>query len=361
MEISAGNLNLLFTGYKKVFNEALESAQSQYKDVAMIVPSNTAQELYGWLDNLPGMREWVGGRVITRLGSQGFAIKNKTWEQTVAIDRDDIADDRYGLFSPLIRNMAVAGSAHPDELIFSLLGDGFKTKCYDGRNFFDTAHPVSMNDKKRGTYSNVFGSGKFAPWFLLDCSRPIRPLIFQNRRALTFIQKTNPQSDNVFFEKTFYFGADARYNVGFGIPQLAFACTDPLTPYNYSVVRAAMMSQRGENGRPLGIKPTHLVTVPGNEGVALRLLRSETIEASTNEWANTAKPIITQYLLGASSATDAWENVADFISPNFSYGTALGTSEDGKPPVGSTASTSTTESNTDASTDAAETPATDGK
>lgn len=356
MEISSGNLSLLFTGYQKVFNEALESAQSQYKDISMIVPSTTAQELYGWLDNLPGMREWVGDRIIHRLGSQGFAIKNKNWEQTIGLDRDDISDDRYGLFAPLVRNMAVAGATHPDQLIFSLLGDGFKTKCYDGQNFFDTAHPVSMNDKKRGTYSNVFGSGKYAPWFLLDCSRPLRPLIFQNRMPLMFVQKTSPQSDNVFFERTYYYGAEARYNVGLGMPQLAFACTDPLTPYNYSVVRAAMMSQRGDNGRPLGIRPTHLVTVPGNEGVALRLLRSETIDASTNEWAGSVKPIITQYLLGASSATDAWENVADFISPNFSYGTAIGTSEDGKPPVPPAAgANAATPANTTATTN------TDGK
>lgn len=333
MEISASSLNLLFTNYQSIFNQAIESAQSHYADVAMIVPSKTSAEMYSFLENLPGMREWLGSRIVNQLGATGFTIVNRNWEQTIEVDRNDIEDDRYGLFGPLVRDMAVSGATHPDELVFSLLGDGFKTKCYDGQNFFDTAHPVSLNDKSKGTYANVFGSGKSAPWFLLDCSRPLRPLIFQNRRQLQFVQKTNMNDDNVFFERKYLYGAEARYNAGFGLPQLAFACTDPLTPYNYSVVRAAMMSQRAESGRPLGIRPTHLVTVPGNESTALRILRSETIEASTNEWAGSAIPIITQFLLGASSATAAWENVADFLNPNVSYASGAGTTADGKPPV----------------------------
>ncbi|MEW9275242.1 Mu-like prophage major head subunit gpT family protein [Gluconobacter oxydans] len=79
-------------------------------------------------------------------------------------------------------------------------------------------------------------------------------------------------------------GAEARYNAGFGLPQLAFACTDPLTPYNYSVVRAAMMSQRAENGRPLGIRPTHLVTVPATRVRLCASFAPRRSEASTNEW-----------------------------------------------------------------------------
>lgn len=333
MQISAGNLSILFNNFQSVFNKAIESAQSHYQDVAMIVPSKTAVETYGFLEKLPGMREWIGPRMINQLGTSGFTITNRNWEQTIQVDRNDIEDDRYGLFAPLIRDMAVSGMAHPDELVFSLLGDGFTTKCYDGQTFFGESHPISVGDKSKGTYSNVFGSGKYAPWFLLDCSRPLRPLIFQNRRPLQFVQKTHSDSDNVFSDNAFIFGADARYNAGLGLPQLAFACTDPLTPYNYSVVRAAMMSQRSENGRPLGIKPTHLVTVPGNEGTALRILRSTTIEASTNEWAGTAMPIITQYLLGAKGATAAWENVADFLNPNASYAAGSGTTPDGKPPA----------------------------
>ncbi|GAN68550.1 Mu-like prophage major head subunit gpT family protein [Acetobacter orleanensis] len=334
MQISQGNLQIIFTNFQSAFNKELENAQSHYKDVAMIVPSSTAVETYGFLNNLPSVREWVGSRVIHSLGTSRFSIVNRNWEQTIDIDRNDIEDDRYGLFGPVIRDMALSASSHPDELIFGLLGDGFTQKCYDGQPFFSANHVVGTGKAQR-TVSNVFGSGTYAPWFLLDCSRPIRPLIFQSRRPVTFTQKTDPRSGGAFFDNKYYYGADARYNAGYGMWQLAFACTDPLTPYNYAAVRAAMMSQRSENGRPLGIRPTHLVTLPGNENAALRILRSQTIEATSNEWAGTAIPIITQFLLCANGSTAAWEKVADFVNPSETYAAGSGTTADGKPPAAS--------------------------
>lgn len=332
MEISAGNLNIVFNNFQAAFNTQLANAQTHYKDVAMIVPSSTAVETYGFLNNLPSVREWLGSRVIHSLGTSKFSIVNRDWEQTIGIDRNDFEDDRVGLFGPVIQDMALSAASHPDELIFGLLGDGFNNTCYDGQSFFSTTHVVGKGKTQR-TVSNCFGSGKCAPWFLLDCSRPIRPLIFQSRRPVQFIQKTDAKMDNVFFDNKYYYGADARYSAGYGLWQLAFACTDPLTPYNYAAVRAAMMSQRSENGRPLGIKPTHLVSVPGNENAALRILRSQTIEATSNEWAGTATPIISQFLLCASSANATWENVADYLNPSEAYAAGSGTTADGKPPV----------------------------
>lgn len=305
MEISQGNLQIVFTNFQSAFNKELENAQSYYKDVAMIVPSSTAVETYGFLNNLPSVREWAGPRVIHSLGTSRFSIVNRNWEQTISLDRDDLEDDRVGLFGPVIRDMAQSAASHPDELIFGLLGDGFTKKCYDGQPFFSANHVVGSGKAQR-TVSNVFGSDTYAPWFLLNCSRPIRPLIFQSRRAVAFTEKTDPRSGGAFFDNKYYYGADARYNAGYSMWQLAFACTDPLTPYNYAAVRAAMMSQRSENGRPLGIRPTHLVTLPGNENAALRILRSQTIEATSNEWAGTATPIITQFLLCADGSTPAW-------------------------------------------------------
>ena len=334
MMINDANLRQFFTALNLSFNKALTNAQSYYRDVAMIVPSASSVEAYAWLTNTPGFREWVGSRVINRLGSRRFDIVNKTWESTISIGRNDIEDDRLGIYAPLIQNMGVAAASHPDELIFALLAEGLVKPCYDGETFFSTQHPVGGDGAAAPVLvSNMFGSGKCAPWFLLDCSRPIRPLIFQTRRPVEFTAKTELTSGNVFYENEYVFGASARYNAGFGLWQLAYACTDPLTPYNYAVVRAAMMSQKSDAGRPLGIKPTHLVTTPGNENSALRLLRSQTIEATTNEWANTAEPIITQFLLGASNAQPSWGEISDFLSPDMTYGTGLATTADGKPPT----------------------------
>ena len=65
---------------------------------------------------------------------------------------------------------------HPDELVFGLLKTGFSTNCYDGQNYFDTDHPVIGSDGAVKSVANTDG-GSGAPWFLLDVSRGVRPII----------------------------------------------------------------------------------------------------------------------------------------------------------------------------------------
>lgn len=60
---------------------------------------------------------------------------------------NDIADDQYGVYTPLISEMGLSAKKHPDSLTFALLGDGFNRKCYDGVSFFSDRHPMGGNDK----------------------------------------------------------------------------------------------------------------------------------------------------------------------------------------------------------------------
>lgn len=51
------------------------------------------------------MREWIGDRQITNLKSQKLDVKNRSFEKTVAVKRDDIEDDKYGLYNPLVQDL----------------------------------------------------------------------------------------------------------------------------------------------------------------------------------------------------------------------------------------------------------------
>jgi len=62
-------------------------------------------------------------------------------------------------------------------------------------------------------------------WFLLCTKYPIKPLIFQLRRAPEFAALINPTDESVFRAKKFLFGIDARYNVGYGLWQFAYGST----------------------------------------------------------------------------------------------------------------------------------------
>lgn len=62
-------------------------------------------------------------------------------------------------------------------------------------------------------------------WFLIDGSRPIRPFIYQERKAPVFVSQTDPEADNVFMRGEYLYGAEARGAVGYGLWQLAYGST----------------------------------------------------------------------------------------------------------------------------------------
>lgn len=58
-------------------------------------------------------------------------------------------------------------------------------------------------------------------WFLLDTKRPIKPLIYQQRKKAKFVSITAEDSPNVFMQKKYIYGAESRGNAGFGFWQMA--------------------------------------------------------------------------------------------------------------------------------------------
>jgi len=149
MIINQANLHGLTVAYSTAFNKSLDTTQSNYQKVATVVPSTTGEQDYKWLGQMPRMREWIGERELQSLAAYDYLIKNKKFEMTIGVPRDDIEDDKYGVYTPLFSNMGEAAALHPDELVFGAMMGGFTEKCYDGKPFFSTDH--KSGDK---TFSN---------------------------------------------------------------------------------------------------------------------------------------------------------------------------------------------------------------
>ena len=62
-------------------------------------------------------------------------------------------------------------------------------------------------------------------WYLLDTQKPVKPFIYQERKAPVFVQQDDPQTDAVFMRKKFKYGAEARAAAGYGFWQLAYGST----------------------------------------------------------------------------------------------------------------------------------------
>lgn len=274
MLINATSINALFTGFKSEFNNGFNSAESYYGQIATEVPSTTSQETYAWLGQYPKLREWIGDRQIKNMSASGYVLQNKKFESSVAVPRDAIDDDQYGIYSPMFREMGYAARVHPDELIFALLAAGNTTLCYDGKNFFDTTHPVGS-----GTVSN-YGGGAGAMWALLDTRRPLKPFIFQKRREYALTQMTDVKDEAVFMRDEYRYGVDARVNAGFGFWQQAYGSKATLDAAAFNTAMAAMMAFKSDEDRPLGIRPNLLVCGPSNRAAALTVVKTDTVPST---------------------------------------------------------------------------------
>jgi len=298
MLINASNIASLFQGYNTSFNKGLQLAPSRYKEVAMVVPSTADTTTYAWLGQFPRLHDWLGDRVIKSLEAHEFSVKNRLFESTISVKRTDVEDDQYGIYGPLMEEMGRASGDHPDELVFWLLSQGFGSLCYDGQYFFDTDHPIGSEEFKEVKSNMQAGIGP--AWYLLDTSRAIKPLLFQERIPYTFQSLTSETDENVFKRDEYVYGVRGRGNAGFGLWQLAFGSKADLTPDNYYAARASMMLMQSDEGRALGIVPNKLVVGPHLEKEARKLVNSQLVDVGgvsvSNEWAGSIELVVVPWL-----------------------------------------------------------------
>lgn len=279
--ITNANLSVLNTGFNKLYQNGLKSVESQYQQIATIVPSSTASNTYGWLGEMPGLREWAGSRLIKDFMTHNYAIANKLFESTIGVKRTDIEDDNLGIYNPLFTALGQRAGEHPDELMFDLLKSGTANLCYDGQNFFDTDHPVYPNHDGTGTPATVsnYDAGATgntnATWYLLDTKQALKPLIFQHRTKMEMTAMTKTDDESVFMTDEFRYGVRARHNGGYGFWQMAHASKLDLTAANLNRAIAQMQSRKADGGRALNISPTLLIVPPSLRATALELVKAD--------------------------------------------------------------------------------------
>ena len=223
-------INTLFTGYQSLFQQGLGMAEPQYQKVASVIQSNSASNTYGWIGQWPGFREWIGERVIEGMKAHGYQIFNKQYESSIGVKRTDIEDDNLGIYAPMLQEMGRATGVFPDQLVFDLLKRGFEERCYDERSFFSDSHPVhahvhEQDNRGLGTpTSNMLVDDDYEgkPWFVLDTTRALKPIIYQLRKAPKFVAMNREEDESVFMSGEHRYGVDMRCNVGYGFWQMAF-------------------------------------------------------------------------------------------------------------------------------------------
>jgi phage major head subunit gpT-like protein len=300
MLISQNQLSAVYTGLRAIYQEGFlltaSGIEDDWKSIAMEVPSDTEEEEYGWMKNMSTIREWIGDRHLQSLVEASYKIKNKHFEGTISVPADKISDRKLAGFSIPTKQLGQNARVFPNRLVFPLLSAGFSNVGFDGQYFFDTDHPVHRPDGGIDLISNL-QAGAGPAWYLLDTTKVIKPIVYQNRQSFNFHSLTDmSKSDHVFMRNEFLFGVDGRCNVGYGLWQTAFASKAPLNLANVAAARATMMAYKGENGEPIGIVPNLMVVPPALEMDARKVTDAIVVGMDTNVMRGVMKTMATSWL-----------------------------------------------------------------
>ncbi|MEZ5709720.1 MAG: Mu-like prophage major head subunit gpT family protein [Blastomonas sp.] len=257
----------LLDALRVTFSDAFKRGKTEAKIVGDMlstpVPSTTAINTYGFLGDLPIFRKWVGEKRIKQILEKVYQLINDPYEATLGVHKHQVADDSIGLYPKMFEGWGREGKQWMDRLRFQALAEGHQRECFDGQNFFDDAHP--QFDDAGSTWSNIDTSGEGEPWYLVDLSMPIKPLIAQEREAPNFWWINDLMDSEVARTGIMTAYGEARGAVGYTLPFLAYRSTATLDAEGYIAARDAMKAFVDDNGEPRGIRPTHLVAGVSNQ------------------------------------------------------------------------------------------------
>lgn len=148
-------LSLVEAGLRTEFFSAFRQLEGEsiVPRIATIIRTTLPTQKYGWLGTVPVMREFVDERTPTGLRVVEYAISDRTWEASIAVDRRALEDEQYDMIRLRVRDLALEAVRHKEQLVVqALLQGAVDGRCYDGQLLFDTNH----QEGESGVQSNVF-------------------------------------------------------------------------------------------------------------------------------------------------------------------------------------------------------------
>jgi phage major head subunit gpT-like protein len=144
MDINSANLEALRKSYNTAFQAGLSFVPPVGIDFLFRdFPSTTAANFYAWMEQIPGFREWVGDRVFKNVRSGKFEILNRDWEDSVSMGRNEIEDDQFGVYTPLVQMMGEAWTLLKYQLVIQVLTGN--PLCFTGKAIFADDHAYGDN------------------------------------------------------------------------------------------------------------------------------------------------------------------------------------------------------------------------
>ena len=145
-----------------------DAALPVLNEIGMRALSDSPSETYGWLGQVPQMREWLGPRLIKELRESSYTLINRKFEASMSVASDDMRDDKTGSLQRRIQELAQRPNSHWIKLISELLTGYASYKCYDGKAFFATNH----SEGDSGTIANLATSSNITTLDVTTAAAP---------------------------------------------------------------------------------------------------------------------------------------------------------------------------------------------
>lgn len=112
--------------------------------IASMYDSDQASETYNFLNEIPAMRQWTGGRQAKGLKGSGITVVNEVFENTLYVNIDDLRRDKTGQILRRVSEQAERAAELPDKLITQLIAANGNS--FDGVAYFADTHASGDNN-----------------------------------------------------------------------------------------------------------------------------------------------------------------------------------------------------------------------
>ena len=121
--------------FRDAYNKKLENLI--LNKVAMKVDSISSSTVHGWVNQIPGMKEWKGPREISNIGDEALEITNRIFQSTISLPVQRFRDDQHGLFKNNAMFLGNAAASFWDQLLIEAALKGTSAKWIDSVAIFD--------------------------------------------------------------------------------------------------------------------------------------------------------------------------------------------------------------------------------
>jgi phage major head subunit gpT-like protein len=152
--------DLVFNALDTRYREGYTAVKNFMEPTAMQVPSSADTNVYGWMDKLPILREWVGSRVVDDAVANEYRLQNKLFEKTIGVKRRVIENDQGQMYGFVAEEIGRQAKRWPDFELTTALEAGTTATTFEGAvTFFSASHLIDPKNAGSGTQSNNITGG----------------------------------------------------------------------------------------------------------------------------------------------------------------------------------------------------------